>query len=237
MTSLLTLLEAFPSLNPPIAVLLEHLPPLQPRPYSICSSPLSNLLEITFFVSHYPNGTKGVCTGYLENLILTKTPKPVSFYFRKPGIFRIPDLALPVILIATGTGIAPFRGFFQHWTIKEEFGDVWLFYGCRYKDQDFLYREELNKFMCGGVINRMNVTYSREGEEKRYIQSDIERKGEEFVDWINRGARIFICGDFKTVVRDVRNTIKDNLMKFSGMSENEAESFVKGDRVVVDTWN
>ncbi|XP_044262875.1 methionine synthase reductase-like [Tribolium madens] len=227
-TSLVSLLETFPTLQPPITLLLEHLPPLQPRPYSICSSPRSSTLEITFFVS-------GVCTTFLEKQILNKNK--VAFYFRKPGIFRLPDLANPVILIATGTGIAPFRGFFQHWKLTNYFGDVWLFYGCRFRDRDFLYRDEINELMCAGIVNRLNVAFSREGDSKKYIQSEIDKRGGDFVDWVNRGAIIYVCGDFRTVVKDVRSCVVRNLIKYGGFEDTEAEDFVKGDRFIVDTWN
>ncbi|EFA12372.2 Nitric oxide synthase-like Protein [Tribolium castaneum] len=226
--SLLNVLETFPSLTPPISLLLEHLPPLQPRPYSICSSPLSHTLEITFDVT-------GLCTKFMEKQISSKNQ--IAFYFRKPGLFRLPNLANPVIMIATGTGIAPFRGFLQHWKLANEFGDVWLFYGCRFRDRDFLFKDEINELMCEGIVNRLNVAFSRESDSKKYIQSEIDKRGADFVDWVNRGARIYVCGDFRTVVKDVRTCVAKNLVKYGGLDEEKAEDFVKGDRFIVDTWN
>ncbi|XP_019865208.2 methionine synthase reductase isoform X2 [Aethina tumida] len=116
--TLLKLLQAFPSCNPPIEIILEHSVMLQARPYSISSSPLADdYLHVTFFIVENSDGSKGVCTGWLENLINQGGYRKLPIYFRKPTDFRIQaDLSVPTIMIGTGTG--------EH--VISQLADTWM---------------------------------------------------------------------------------------------------------------
>ncbi|RZB38679.1 FAD binding 1 and/or NAD binding 1 domain containing protein, partial [Asbolus verrucosus] len=242
--TLLGLLDTFPSCQPPVEIILENVPPLQPRFYSISSSPLeSNKIEITFFVVVHNDGRKGVCTGWLQRLIQNKTGDLVPFYFRQPTKFRLAtEPPPPTILIATGTGIAPFRGFLQHRSLLG--GDherIWLFYGCRYPDRDYLYKKDIDSYLQQGVLTKLDLAFSREGENKNYVQHNIDRHGVEFVDWLLKiDAQLFVCGDAKTVQKDVKAAIINNLIKHGCMSEAGADDFVRElesrAKFVVDAW-
>lgn len=242
----LGLLEEFPSCNPTIGAVLEHLPPLQARAYSIASSPLGkNSLDITFFVTVKDNGEKGICTGYLEDLIEKNSRENlVPFYFRQPKRFTIPeDVNIPIILIASGTGISPFRGFLQHRSLEghQTNGDIWLFYGCRYHDKDFLYKNEIEEYTKSGIITKINLAFSREGEEKNYVQKEIEKNAEEFINWIQeKDALVYVCGDPKTMLPDVKTAIVDILIQHCDVSCINADYYFEemefDGRFLVDTW-
>lgn len=242
----LGLLEEFPSCSPPIGAVLEYLPPLQARSYSIASSPLQkNCLDITFFITIKDDGEKGICTGYLEDLIQKNSKDNlVPFYFRQPKNFTIPeDIKVPIILIATGTGISPFRGFLQHRFLEghQTNGEIWLFYGCRYQNKDYLFKEEIDEYIKKGIISKINLAFSREGEEKNYVQKEIGRNAEEFINWIQeKEALVYVCGDPKTTLPDVKTAIVDILIEHCDVSCINADYYFEemefDGRFLVDTW-
>ncbi|KAJ8960555.1 hypothetical protein NQ318_013843 [Aromia moschata] len=245
------LLNKFPSCSPPVEVILEHSSPLQPRYFSIASSPLENdALHITFFVVENEDGTKGVCTGWLEELVnLNESQRAkIPIYFRKPNNFRIPsDSSLPLVMVATGTGLAPFKGFLDHRLLlrkngKRDTGDAVLFYGCRYRDRDFLYAERMEEYLDNGALTKLYTAFSRDGEEKCYVQNRIDRNGEEFVNYVlNKNAVIYVCGNMKTVVKDVKEAVVNNLVEYGDLDLEVAREYlnelVKNDRFVIDSWS
>ncbi|KAJ9601835.1 hypothetical protein L9F63_000017, partial [Diploptera punctata] len=208
-TTLLDLLITFPSCCPPVERILEHLPRLQARPYSIASSPLKNDSEfhIVYSLLKFPLfkpeiGLRyGICTGWLDsattpiqlnksgtdlllegisNLSLHDNTIKIPVYLRKNMGFTLPtDPTLPLILIGPGTGVAPYIGFLQHRAIEKQtrteidFGEIWLFFGCRYKDRDFLYRSEFEKFVDDGILTRLFLSFSRDSGKQdipKYVQ-------------------------------------------------------------------
>uniref|UniRef100_A0A8C1YU20 NADPH--hemoprotein reductase n=1 Tax=Cyprinus carpio TaxID=7962 RepID=A0A8C1YU20_CYPCA len=176
--NILAILEDFPSLRPPIDHLCELLPRLQARYYSIASSSKvhPNSIHICAVVVEYKTKTgrvnKGVATNWLKNKMPADNghKATVPMYIRKSQ-FRLPfKSSNPVIMIGPGTGIAPFMGFVQErgW-LKEQgkdVGETVLYYGCRYKNEDFLYQEELEEFEKTGVLTALNVAFSRDQAEK-----------------------------------------------------------------------
>ncbi|XP_063778834.1 methionine synthase reductase [Pseudophryne corroboree] len=189
--SILDLLNAFPSCQPPLSLLIEHLPRLQARPYSAASSNLfyPGKLNFVFNVVKFatrlelPALRKGVCTGWLSDIVSDEKSKllhiggstnevtaiPQISIFQRPSIlFRLPsDTTVPIVMVGPGTGIAPFIGFLQHREILRQeneqiFGDTWLFFGCRSHNKDYLFREELNSFVENGTLTHLKVCFSRE---------------------------------------------------------------------------
>lgn len=242
--SLLGLLKTFPSCKCSLTQLLEHLLPMKPRPYSISSSPLLlGELRITFSVIHHDDGKIGLCTGYLER-IAKNCPAAIDFYFRKPNKFRLPqNKSTPLIMIGPGTGVAPFVGFLQHRQLQKNNtdGQTWLFFGCRYSDRDYLYSNELEIFMRSGILSRINISFSREGKQKRYVQHDIEKRGAQFFDWVvNDEAVIYVCGDGKNMARDVKKTVVEVFVKCGKKTVEEAEAFLRelenSGRYIEDVW-
>ncbi|OCT76208.1 hypothetical protein XELAEV_18031404mg [Xenopus laevis] len=184
--SILDLLNAFPSCNPPLNLLIEHLPKLQARPYSAASSPLYHpgKVHFVFTVVEFPTcpdrpaPRKGVCTGWLAELVSHMydptdgkkvfTPK-ISIFARPSTTFQLPrDPSVPILMIGPGTGIAPFIGFLQHREkLKQQnkeriFGETWLFFGCRSHENEYLFRQELRHFTESGILTYLKVCYSRD---------------------------------------------------------------------------
>ncbi|KAM9332221.1 methionine synthase reductase isoform 1-T2 [Pholidichthys leucotaenia] len=246
--SVLELLEAFPSCSPPLSLLIEHLPRLQPRPYSAASSILKHpsKLHFVFNVVEFPAcsgrpvGRRGLCTGWLFDLI---NPDPVfpgksesSSSLLLPKIhvglrpscsFRPPsDPSVPFIMVGPGTGVAPFVGFLQQ---REEernknpgatFGDTWLFFGCRYRDRDYLFREELEGFLSNGTLSHLEVCFSRDHNKDkvastsldppRYVQHNLLFNSRHISDiLLKQNGHLYVCGDAKNMAKDVNETLME----------------------------
>ncbi|XP_064452947.1 methionine synthase reductase isoform X4 [Mirounga angustirostris] len=257
--SLFDLLLAFPSCQPPLRLLLEHLPKLQPRPYSCASSNLTHpgKLHFIFNIVEFVSNTtmevlrKGVCTGWLATVAASvlhpyprvsraeggKAPAPeISISPRTTNFFHLPsDPSAPIIMVGPGTGIAPFIGFLQHREKLQEqhpdghFGAMWLFFGCRHKDRDYLFREELRHFHQRGILTHLKVSFSRDapvGEEEapvKYVQDNIRLHSEQVARLLlhERGC-IYICGDAKNMAKDVSDTLVEIISKEAGVEKLEA---------------
>ncbi|XP_045473677.1 methionine synthase reductase-like [Harmonia axyridis] len=249
--SVLGLLEMFPSCQPPIEVLLKHLPPLLPRAYSISSSPLNEeYLSITFNVDTFPDNQRGLCTSWLERCIheYEKTKHvEVPIYLRNPSSFVLPeDNSVPIILIGTGTGISPFRGFLEHRHLNiaggASYGKSWLFYGCRDSNRNYLFKSDLKEYLASGALSRLCESFSRESETNKYVQHEIEKYTEELGTWIVKdNAIVYVCGDFLRILPAVKEAVLKVLVESQDFPENDAQLYLKEmeekGRYIVDNWN
>uniref|UniRef100_A0A8D2C9G7 Methionine synthase reductase n=1 Tax=Sus scrofa TaxID=9823 RepID=A0A8D2C9G7_PIG len=271
---LLDLLLAFPSCQPPLSLLLEHLPKLQPRPYSCASSSLSHpgklhfIFNIVEFSSHTTAEVRrGVCTGWLATLVEPilqpnaradgeKAPAPKIYIApRTANSFHLPgEPSAPVIMVGPGTGIAPFIGFLQHREKLQEhhpaghFGATWLFFGCRHKDRDYLFRDELRHFLKCGILTHLKVSCSREapaGEEEeapaKYVQDSIQRHGQQVARaLLQERGYVYVCGDAKNMAKDVNDTLVDIISKEVGGGKLEAMKMLatlkEEKRYLQDIW-
>uniref|UniRef100_A0A8C8C9E1 Methionine synthase reductase n=1 Tax=Oncorhynchus tshawytscha TaxID=74940 RepID=A0A8C8C9E1_ONCTS len=229
---LLDLLRAFPACQPPLSLLIEHLPKLQPRPYSAASSSFRHpgQLHFVFNVIEFPactwrpTGRQGLCTGWLSDLVnpILLNPSKVFVSLRENCSFHLPsDLSKPLIMIGPGTGVAPFIGFLQQREKEREenpeaeFGETWLFFGCRHRDQDFLFREELQGFVGKGTLNHLKVCFSRDtqmGTETktgpRYVQHNLLLHAKDLTNLLlKENGYLYVCGDAKNMAKDVNETL------------------------------
>uniref|UniRef100_H0V865 Methionine synthase reductase n=3 Tax=Cavia porcellus TaxID=10141 RepID=H0V865_CAVPO len=276
---LLDLLCAFPSCQPPLDVLLEHLPKLQPRPYSCASSSLSHpdklrfIFNIVEFLSHTPAAVtlrKGLCTGWLAGLVASSlqpdsqaspadggtAPAPeISISPRAASSFHLPeDPSAPVIMVGPGTGIAPFIGFLHHREKLQEqqpdgsFGAMWLFFGCRHKERDYLFREELGHFLERGVLTHLKVCFSRDaplsGEKApvKYVQDALRLHGQQVARVLLREKGcIYVCGDAKNMASDVNDSLVEIISKELGVDKLEAmrtlATLKEEKRYLQDIWS
>ncbi|KAH9509802.1 hypothetical protein Btru_045236 [Bulinus truncatus] len=269
--SLLDILYAFPSCNPPVERLLEHLPRLQPRPYSVCSYPeyKENVIDVVFNVIEIQGdptkgnfySRRGICTGWLDDITKplqcgnNREQIRIPIYLRTSQYFLPPeDLSKPIIMIGPGTGVAPFVGFLQQRYIKRQklsngelYGETWLFFGCRNKEKDFLFREELIEFESNGTLTKLNVTFSRDipsppsEHVARYVQEKLRIMATEISRLIvDHDAVVYVCGDAKNMAKDVNNAFLDILQQTKGMSTDDANLFIMKKRInktyLEDVW-
>ncbi|VVC89726.1 unnamed protein product [Leptidea sinapis] len=231
-------LDQFPSAKPSASLLAALLSPLQPRFYSISSSPLAHAkrLHLTVAVVSYrtQDGEGPVHYGVCSNYLMDRKPgDEVYLFIRSAPNFHLPqDLSVPLILIGPGTGIAPFRGFWHHRRAllnsrtRHNAGPVWLFFGCRTRTMD-LYREEKQQALKDGVLSKVFLALSREKDvPKMYVQELAEKEGAEIHDLlINRGAHFFVCGDCK-MAEDVQQKLKGIVKKHGNMTDEQVQSFM-----------
>ncbi|RMI30904.1 bifunctional nitrate reductase/sulfite reductase flavoprotein subunit alpha [Nocardia stercoris] len=189
---------------------LGTLKKLQPRQYSISSSPLVSPAEVQLTVAVVRYGEAaarrgGVCSTYLADRA-RDTAVPV-FLQRAPH-FRPPlDPGAPMIMIGPGTGIAPFRGFLQERQARGCRGRNWLFFGDQHADEHFYYRDELEGMFRSGFLTRLDLAFSRDQRERVYVQHRMIQHGAELWSWLAEGAHLYVCGDAARMARDVDDTL------------------------------
>ncbi|XP_062241495.1 P450 (cytochrome) oxidoreductase b isoform X1 [Platichthys flesus] len=238
--NILAVLEDMPSLKPPIDHLCELLPRLQARYYSIASSSKvhPNSIHICSVVVEYKTKTgrtnKGVATNWLKNKQVTDNghKSTIPMYIRKSQ-FRLPFKATnPVIMVGPGTGIAPFMGFIQEraWLKQQgkEVGETVMFFGCRHKNEDYMYREELEEAEKNGVLTQLHVAFSRDQEEKVYVQHLLKKNKEALWKLIHlENAHIYVCGDAKSMAKDVQTTFHEIAEELGAMTRTQATDYIK----------
>lgn len=201
------------------------------RLYSISSSQAAVGDEVHITVSavrysHKGRERAGACSTFLADRI--DLDSQVSVFIEKNPAFKLPeDEQTPVILIGAGTGIAPYRAFLQHREANNQKGKTWLFFGERRFHSDFLYQTEWQKLLKEGFLEKFDVAFSRDQEEKIYIQHRLIEQQKEVFNWLGKGANIYLCGDMKQMARDVQKTLLRIFETEGGMSEEKALEYMK----------
>lgn len=226
----LDLLEEFPfSLNAQdLADVLRAFPA---RLYSISSSQAAvgdevHITVATVRYSHKGRSRGGACSTYLADRI--EIDSQVSVFIEKNPAFKLPENEdTPVILIGAGTGVAPYRAFLQHREANNQKGKAWLFFGERRFYSDFLYQVEWQKLLKDGYLEKIDVAFSRDQEEKIYVQTRLIEKQKEVFEWLKKGANIYLCGDMKQMAHDVQKTLLRIFEIQGGMTEEKALEYLK----------
>ncbi|WP_434110028.1 molybdopterin-dependent oxidoreductase [Paraburkholderia caffeinilytica] len=202
---------------------------LQPRLYSIASSPKAHPGEVHLTVSavRYSNGRrqrKGVSSTFLAD---RAGDVSVPVFVQKSAHFRPPHVSdTPIIMVGPGTGVAPFRGFLHERCARGDKGRNWLFFGEQHAATDFYYRDELEAMRDSGVLTRLDVAFSRDQTEKIYVQDRMREQGAQLWAWLEEGAHFYVCGDASRMARDVDATLKHVVAQHGGMSEEKANDYV-----------
>ncbi|GGF45907.1 sulfite reductase [Azorhizobium oxalatiphilum] len=226
----LAALEKFPGIRPDPEAFVECLEPLQPRLYSISSSPVATPGKLSLTVDavrydHAGRARLGVCSTYLGGRVAPGTR--MKAYVQKAHGFGLPeDAERPVIMVGPGTGIAPFRAFLHERSATKAPGRNWLFFGHQRSATDFFYAEELSGMQASGVLSRLDTAWSRDGAEKVYVQDRIRAAGAELWAWFEQGAHFYVCGDAKRMAKDVENAIADVAAAHGGRDAEGAKRFV-----------
>ncbi len=210
--------------------LVMLLRPIQPRLYSVSSSPKATPgeLHLTVGVVEYESrgrNHRGACSGYLS--FLDPEEKRVPVFIQKNPDFRLPASdQTPIIMVGAGTGIAPYRAFVQHREKSQKPGKSWLFFGNRNFEHEFLYQTEWQRFLKSGALTKMNVAFSRDNENRVYVQHKMDENAAELYQWIEDGAHFYICGDMKKMAADVQNTLVSIIEKQGNKSKESAIEYV-----------
>ena len=148
-------------------------------------------------------------------------------YIQHNQNFKLPNNPdTPIIMVGPGTGIAPFRSFMQEREEMGAEGKSWLFFGDQHFVTDFLYQTEWQKWLKDGVLTKMDVAFSRDTEEKVYVQHRMLEHSQELFEWLQEGAVVYICGDEKNMAKDVHNTLIEIIEKEGKMSREKAEEYL-----------
>ena len=212
------------------AELSKLLRPIQPRSYSISSSPLAcpGELHLTVSVVNYEQSgraKRGACSSYLSEVAIENEHVPI-FIESNPN-FRLPkNEETPIVMIGAGTGIAPYRAFVQHREFSEKRGKSWLFFGNRNFETEFLYQAEWQNFLKSGALTKMNVAFSRDGSKKEYVQDRLIENSRELFRWLQEGAHFYICGDMNKMAGDVQKALVKIIEKEGDLNNESAQEYV-----------
>lgn len=203
---------------------------LQPRLYSIASSIKAHTDEVHLCVGavrYTADGVpqKGVASTFLaDRLPLGET---TGIYFHAANHFRLPtDLTKPVIMVGPGTGIAPFRAFLEEREATQAPGKNWLFFGDQKRTSDFLYHDQIIGWVQSGHLTRLDTAFSRDQEEKIYVQTRMLQAATELWQWLEEGAHFYVCGDAKRMAKDVDDALHTIIQTAGGKSAEEASAYV-----------
>lgn len=256
--SVLDILERIaPSCHPPLALLLDLLPPLAPRYYSAASTPEVDEKCLHFAFSVVPNG---LATTFLANcceLFLndqTRGEAPQIVLIPRPSdsttVFRPPSqLETSYIMIGPGTGVAPFRGFLRQRQFQlgmadkeqEKIGETMLFFGCRNRSKDFLYGAELEKLQTESTLSVLDIAFSRDSPSVVYVQDRLRERGSDVWAALEAGAIVYVCGDGGGMAAGVDSALRDIVAKHlcNGSAAETAiymNSLVANHRYIRDIW-
>lgn len=227
---LLDLIEDFKLEGVSAAELTSALRKIPARLYSIASSPSAYPDEVHLTVrtvryEHKGRNRYGVCSTQLAER--TELGEPLPVFIQHNDGFKLPeDPDAPIIMIGPGTGVAPFRAFLGEREESGSSGKNWLFYGDQHFATDFLYQVEWQRWLADGILSRMDVAFSRDTDQKVYVQHRMQERSKEIYEWLQEGAYIYVCGDEKKMAHDVHSTLAAILVQEGGMTMEEAIDYL-----------
>lgn len=223
-------LHKFSSARLSAEAFVEALDELQPRLYSISSScnATPGRISLTVDTVRYKIGSRprwGVASTFLAERVAPGDK--VKVYVQRAHGFGLPENPeTPVIMCGPGTGIAPFRAFLQDRKATGAPGKNWLFFGHQRRASDFFYEDELNGLKQEGVLHGLTLAWSRDGNEKIYVQDRMRERGAELFAWLEQGAHFYVCGDAKRMAKDVERAMVDVVAEHGKRSADEAVAYV-----------
>lgn len=229
-SDVLDILHGFPTARLEPQVLVDHLRKIAPRLYSISSSPLAHPNEVHLTVGIQRTQKHGrMRYGAASSFLASRVPLglPVNVFVQPSGHFHPPeDPSRDLILCGPGTGIAPFRGFLHERAASGATGRNWLFFGDQRQETDFLYRDEILAFRSRGVLHELDLAFSRDQDEKIYVQTRMLQRAKDLWAWLEGGAVFCVCGDAKRMAKDVDAALRQVCAIGGGLSAEQAEAYV-----------
>ncbi|MEL6643578.1 MAG: flavodoxin domain-containing protein [Pseudomonadota bacterium] len=210
--------------------LVDALRPLQPRLYSISSSPAAHPGEVHLTVGEVRydlNGRK--CKGAASTFLGERLPEggTVGVYVQKSAHFHPPaDDTTPLIMIGPGTGIAPFRAFLEEREARGATGKNWLFFGDQHEACDYLYRDQIEAWQGSGLLDELSLAWSRDGQDKVYVQTLLEVRADDVFAWLEEGAAVYVCGDASRMAVDVEAALLRVIAKGAGVDADGAQAYL-----------
>ena len=210
---------------------LTLLKPLQHRAYSIASSNLifKNSVHLTVSTQRWQRKTRdygGVCSTFLSDSC--ELGDKVKIFLIPNKLFKLPDdQNKPIIMIGPGTGVAPFLSFIQERKYLKSNGKNWLFFGAQTKKNDFIYEDQISNFVEEKILNNLDTAFSRDQDNKIYVQDKIYERSNEFFQWLKNGAIIYVCGDAQKMAKDVEVTIIKLISKELKCDDKKALEYLK----------
>ncbi len=225
-----SLLGISPEKSPTPDEFIDSLKKLQPRLYSIASSLKAHPDEVHLCVAavrYEKDGVKhqGVASTFLaDRLALGDT---TGLFIHTAKHFRVPANGdTPIIMVGPGTGIAPFRAFLEERQATGAKGKNWLFFGDQKRDHDFLYHDEIVAWVKSGHLTRLDTAFSRDQEQKVYVQNRMTDAGSELWQWLEEGAHFYVCGDASRMAKDVDAALHQIIEKHGSKSPEDAAAYV-----------
>lgn len=201
---------------------------ITPRLYSISSSPAAHEGEVHLTVGLHTfklagDNREGHCSGFLCDL---EVGDEVTFYIHRNHDFKLPAPDKDVIMIGPGTGIAPFRSFLAERDMTGASGRNWLFFGDQHFTSDFLYQTELQAWFLSGHLSRLNVAFSRDQDEKIYVQHKMQHYAAQLYEWLEAGAFLYVCGARDPMSNDVEKTLLNIISEQGQVDEVQAQDYL-----------
>lgn len=203
------------------------LKPLQHRAYSISSSALAHPDRIHLTVASVRYEKRGRIRGGVCSTFLADRSKTAKIFLQPNKSFRVPaDDDAPMIMVGPGTGVAPFRAFLHEREQRGAGGRNWLFFGDQHRHADFVYQEELTTWQSSGLLDRLELAFSRDQAEKVYVQNRMREHGRELFSWLDDGGHFYVCGDASRMAKDVDLALHDVIADHGGMDREAATEYV-----------
>ncbi len=227
----LDFLQMFDSCSITVDQLINTLNELNPRLYSIASSLNAHPDQVHLTVgkvTYQKNDRlrKGVASTLLADRV--SGGSPLNVFVQKSHGFTVPvDDSLPMIMVGPGTGIAPFLSFLQEREVRKASGKNWLFFGDQKSETDFLYQQQLEQWQADGVLNELDTAFSRDQEQKIYVQDRMREKSAQLFSWLETGGSFYVCGDASRMAKDVDKALHEIVEKEGKLSAAAAKEYVK----------
>tara|TARA_Y100000766_G_scaffold145241_1_gene124813 strand:+ start:4599 stop:6401 length:1803 start_codon:yes stop_codon:yes gene_type:complete len=211
---------------------LEIADKLKPRLYSIASSHDAHpgFVELTVGIvrySHHGRDRGGLCTVYMADEVEVNETD-VGVFMSPTKSFVLPaDTSTDIIMVGPGTGIAPFRAFMEQRIHDGGSGKNWLFFGDQSEKTEFYYKESIESWLDEGHLYEFTTAWSRDQEEKIYVQHRLKEHGARIWEWFERGAYFYICGDKTYMAKDVHRALIEIAKEHGGMSDEDATYFIE----------